>query len=83
MQAVELLELIYKANPQLTTEWYRSLKGLRPNIAAELEEKLHINWSYYLFDTIICDSMSTEPNISELHQILTEQIRGFDDRMIQ
>lgn len=37
MQAVELLELIYKATPQLTTEWYRSLKGLRPNIAAELE----------------------------------------------
>jgi hypothetical protein len=35
-QGVELLEKIYKLNQEVTIEWYRGLKGLRPNIAAEL-----------------------------------------------
>jgi hypothetical protein len=41
--AVKLLESIHKVFPAGTVEWYRSLKGLKPNIAAELEEKLKIN----------------------------------------
>ena len=42
MNGVKLLEGINHLNPQITTEWYRGLRGLKPNIAAELEEKLKI-----------------------------------------
>ena len=34
MQAVELLLMIHKVNPKVAIEWYKSVKGLRPNIAA-------------------------------------------------
>jgi hypothetical protein len=43
MQGVELLLMVHKANPKLTVKWYKALKGLRPNIAADIEEKLSIN----------------------------------------
>lgn len=42
LYAVKLLEEIYKVYQQGTIDWYRNIKGLRPNIAAELEEKLNI-----------------------------------------
>jgi hypothetical protein len=41
--AAKTLEHINKAYPQGTAEWYKNLKGLKPNIAAELQEKLKIN----------------------------------------
>jgi len=43
MQAVELLLMINKINSKVAIDWYKSVKGLRPNIAAELEEKLNIH----------------------------------------
>ena len=42
MQAVYVLEMINKISPKVAVEWYKNVKGLRPNISAELEEKLNI-----------------------------------------
>lgn len=35
--AVKILQAVYKEFPQGTIEWYKNLKGLKPNIAAELQ----------------------------------------------
>ena len=39
---VKLLEAINRLSHGMTAEWYRKLRGLKPNIAVELEEKLKI-----------------------------------------